>query len=71
MSVHVLKGAGRSDAAILNLSRGRCDGRAETRELQEPDRGDIGRIGDQELASNGFGKKVLLQRSLLAEVRYD
>ena len=58
MSVDVLKRARRSDAAILNLNRGRRDGRAETRELQEPDRRDIARIRDQDLSSNGFGKKA-------------
>ena len=58
MSVDVLKHPRRSDAAILNLSRRRRDGRAETRELQEPDCGDIGLISTQNLASNGCREKA-------------
>ena len=59
MSVDVLKRARRSDAAIpQSQSRAPRRTRRETRELQEPDRRDIARIRDQDLSSNGFGKKA-------------
>ena len=40
------------------MRRGGGDGRAETRQLQEPDCRDIGRFRDQNLGSKGFGEKA-------------